>query len=362
MPRSPAPAGCDRLGHHRAPTSTGSRCVLRRHRHRRSQIEVPRVGQRPRLDADVGDVGELEALVVDRQVADFVNAAPLSDRLHVITRVAILDQPARRGKVRARQTLIQIVEANAGRGEPIGVDFDLHFARRHALNLHLCVTGNALERTLQFAIEQFVGVGQVVIGRDAQIQDRLVRRGALEYLVAPQIRGKVGANRVDLAARLDRFDRGVLAPLELHVDVHAVGARHRMHALDAGQGRQRFLDRARQRALDFGRRGALVRQHDFQKWKLDVGHRLQRQPERGDQADHRHRHERHDDGDGTPGSARQSLTLLPRQPGRRPRPPRCACARRVRGKPHRCGGRAIHTRLELRPASAASIPAGRRSL
>ena len=75
--------------------------------------------------------------------------------------------------------------------------------------------------------------------------------GEFLYLETRQMSlGRSVADRVDFSARLDRLDRCVLAPLELEDDLRAVRASTRIHALHAGQRRQRVLDRPGDRALD----------------------------------------------------------------------------------------------------------------
>ena len=109
---------------------------------------MARVGETPGLDVDLGDVCELEALVVDGMLRISSIAVPLADRLHVIAQRAVLDQPARRGEICRRQALVKVVEADACGGEPIRVDLDLHLARRDALDLHLGDARQPLERPL----------------------------------------------------------------------------------------------------------------------------------------------------------------------------------------------------------------------
>src|SRR5205814_642086 len=121
------PADTTHFGHDRTPDidEIGGALLRDIQRNRRPLIQMTSVSEPTGLDADICDVGELQALVVDRQITDFLDAVPLADGLHVVTRVAVLDQASRSGEVRARQALIQLVEADTGRGKPIRIDFDL---------------------------------------------------------------------------------------------------------------------------------------------------------------------------------------------------------------------------------------------
>ena len=73
--------------------------------------------------------------------------------------------------------------------EAIGRKLDLHLGFADAWQIDARDARNALERTLDFAIEQIVGVRErlAAFGRDAQLQDRLVRRREFLHGVALQV-------------------------------------------------------------------------------------------------------------------------------------------------------------------------------
>src|ERR1700722_10900911 len=75
-------------------------------RNRRALIQMTRVREPSRFHVDVRYIGKIESLVVDSERTNFFDAVPLAHRLNVITRGAVLDQTARRRKIRVRQSLV----------------------------------------------------------------------------------------------------------------------------------------------------------------------------------------------------------------------------------------------------------------
>jgi hypothetical protein len=186
-------------------------------------------------------------------------------------------------------------------GQAVGLDRDLDLVRRRAGNIDTRHAGDALQSPLELAVDHVVGAGQVRLAGQTHPQHGLVGGRELEHEIALQVAGQLVADRIDALARLRRRDGDVALPVgELHEHLGAVRAGVGVDALDPGHGRQRFLDRAQDGALDFLRRGAGVGQLHEDERRGDLGEGLQRQPDRRDQADHEQRYEQHDRADRSP--------------------------------------------------------------
>ena len=95
------------------------------------------------------------------------------------------------------------------------------------------------------------------------------------------------ADRFELGAHLERRGVDVAAPVEVDQERRLLGLGARADLLDAGERRERFLDRARDQLLDFLGRRAGVGNHDLHAREADVRKLLERQQVQRDQADQR---------------------------------------------------------------------------
>ena len=82
-------------------------------------------------------------------------------------------------------------------------------------------------------------------------------------------------------------------------EVRRILARARVDLLDARKRRERVFDRLRDELFDFLGRRARIGDGHAHEGEGDVRELLERQQARGDEADHRHRRERHQRGDGS---------------------------------------------------------------
>ncbi len=254
---------------------------------RRVAVQATPVVHPRRFQAHVGDVAQAQALGVDHQVAHFLQVGDLAHRLHAHALAVVIDLPGGDREVQRAQALAQLIDAQTVRVEAVRIDGDLHLVRRRAGDVDAGHAGDALDAPLELAVEHVIGSGQVGGAGQPHLQHRLVTAGPLEHVVALQVIGQVAADRIDAFACIGGGDGDVAVPVaELDEDQRRLGGGRRAHALDAGHRRQRFLHRADDGPLHFLRRRTGVRDLYEQERRGDVRQRFQRQPERGDQADH----------------------------------------------------------------------------
>ncbi len=255
--------------------------------HRRIAIQAAAIVHARGLEPDIGDVAQAQALGIDDQVTQFLQVGDLADRLDPHPLAVVIDLPGRDREVERAQAVAELVDAQVVRGQAIGIDRDLHFIRRRAGDLHPGHAGNALDPPLELAVQHVVRTGQVRRTGQTHLQHRLVAAGPLEHVVALQVIGQVAADRIDALACIGSRNGDVAVPVgELDEDAGAFGGGLGAHALDPAHRGQRFLGRPDDGALHFFGRGAGVRHLHEQERRGDVRQRLQRQPERGDQAHH----------------------------------------------------------------------------
>ena len=159
---------------------------------------------------------------------------------------------------------------------------------------------HTLDRSLELPVEHVIGVGEVPLARDPQIEDGLVPERAREDKDPFDIRRQVSADRIHLGAGLDALGADVPVPAELEEYLGQVLAGRGAHPFDAAQGGERLLDRPRDQGLDLLRSRAGVGHLDEDPRKLDVREFLQRQKPNRHEADQREGHEGHDRGDRPP--------------------------------------------------------------
>ena len=156
---------------------------------RRMTVEAARVVEALGPQRDRGDVAEAQALRIERNRADVVEARPLPLRLHAETRAASADLSRGNREIRLLQALVEIVEIDVVRAQAIGRKLDLHLRFADTGQIHARDARNALERALDFAIEQVIRGRErlALVRRDAQLQDRIVRRREFLHGIALQI-------------------------------------------------------------------------------------------------------------------------------------------------------------------------------
>ena len=77
-------------------------------------------------------------------------------------------------EVAALEQLAQIPHVDAVRGHTPGIDQDAHLARLDTRELHARHAVETFHRALEVALQSIVGVGKILVGGDAHLQDRLV--------------------------------------------------------------------------------------------------------------------------------------------------------------------------------------------
>jgi hypothetical protein len=260
---------------------------------RGATVQPAAVVHAARRQAHFGHVGEAQAGGVDRQLAQLVQRTQLADGLHAQAAIRLGDLSRRHREVGRRQPLSQSIQIDAVRGDAIVVELDLHLGRGDTGQVDARHARHAFDAPLDLAIEQIVLGLQIEGAGHPDAQHRLVRRAELHHQVALEVRRQLVADRVEAVARIGGGDLDVAVPLELEKDARALGARLRVHPLDAGQSRQRLLGGPRDGFFDLGRAGTRIRQVDIQEGRLDLRQELQRQPEGGDQSNQHHRDEEH---------------------------------------------------------------------
>src|SRR5690606_35414170 len=180
-------------------------------------------------------------------------------------------------------------------GQAVRIERDLDRGWGGAGDVDPGRAGEALEARLEGLVDQRILVAEVAVAGETDAQHRLVGRRELQHLVALQVVGQLVADGVEAVAGLGGRDLDVTVPVgELDEDDGAVRPAGRSHAADAGQGRQRLLRRAGNRAFDLLRRAARVWKVHQDEGDVHVREHLQRPPERGDQAyDHQRDVEHH---------------------------------------------------------------------
>ncbi|MNV13555.1 hypothetical protein D3C71_1042030 [compost metagenome] len=184
------------------------------------------------------------------------------------------------------------------RTDTILVQRHQHFLLGDAFHFHARHTRQTFQTLLDAAFDHVSARGQVFLAVEAQADRFLVTGTPALHVIAPEVIGQLVAYRIDALARFGRRHGDVATPItEFDLDLAALGVGARVHHLDAGHRGDGFFHRPQQVAFHFLRRRAGVRQRHEE--ERDGGFRLgfQRQPERGDQANHHHRHEQHDGGD-----------------------------------------------------------------
>ena len=125
------------------------------------------------------------------------------------------------------------------------------------------------------------------------MQHRLIGQRARENENASYVVRKITPNGIYFCPCLDPFDAHALVPAELQEHFRLVFPGCRVHTLDAGQGRERLLDRARNQSLDFFGCRALVGNLDEDSREFDIRKLFEWQKSGGNHPDQRERHEDH---------------------------------------------------------------------
>ncbi len=163
------------------------------------------------------------------------------------------DPPRGNGEIFRLQLLAQRAQIDIVGGDAIGIEVDADFRRFDAAQLHLRYAFDAFQRAFQGSVQEFVCIRQVLLRRDAQLQDWRIRRDELENVDAQQVFRQFVANGIQLVANLDGFHADVIRPAEENEDAAAIASGVGLHAFDAAHGRDDFFHRADNQPFDLFR-------------------------------------------------------------------------------------------------------------
>ena len=246
---------------------------------------------------DAGDVAEMH-VALDDEVADFVERPEFAKRSHREALAVAGDLAGRHREVALLEQLDELADVHGVRGQPARIDQDAHFARFHPREFDTCHTIESLDRLLEIAIEQVVLRGQVLIGGETHREHGGIGCGGHPHPHA--IRGfrQLRAHRVQLVAHLEARGVDVRTPGKADFEARVLIAGRGADFLDAGQRGQRVFDGPRDQLLGLLGCRAGIGHACAHEWKADIGILLERQQARRNDADDRHRGERHERGDG----------------------------------------------------------------
>ncbi len=205
--------------------------------------------------------------------------------------------PALTEKFDDSSSCAQLQHVDAVGSDPGWIDQHAHLARLDTLELDTCDAVEALDRVLEVFLQRVVLVGEIGVGGEPDDHHRLVRSAEGEHQDAIGRRRELRPDRVELGAHLERGLLGVAVPVEEHRELRLVRARGGLDLLDAGQRRERLLDRPHDELLHFlGCRPGVGDGHLHSR-EGDVREVLEPQQLHGDQPDCEHGQEHHDGAD-----------------------------------------------------------------
>ena len=194
-------------------------------------------------ELDRGDIAHPHA-AADHQVAHVVERVKLTQRPDDEARAVLGDLAGADREIRRFEQLAQLQHVDAVGSDSGGIDQHAHLARLDALELDARDAVEALDRVLEVLLQRVVLVGEIGVGREPDDHHRLVGSAEGEHQDAIGRRRQVRADRVELGADLEGGLLGVAVPVEEHRELRLVRARGGLDLLDAGQRRERLLDRA----------------------------------------------------------------------------------------------------------------------
>ena len=249
--------------------------------------------------ATCDEVDRAAALLRDDDASELRGLAELAFDAHDGIALPARDAPRRHVLVRGAHRAHHLVDADAQRGQRVGLDADQHLPRDAAVDVDLRDAGQALER-----------LDDRLVGERGQLAqpDRRREHGERDHRLLVLVVGADDQRILDVARKARAHDRDLVAHV-LHrardVGVEPELGEHRRDAfvrvaadqLDAGDLVQRVLERLGDVGLHrFGRRARVVREHEHERQR-DLRHLLDLEPlvaEHAQHGDRDHHHRRED--------------------------------------------------------------------
>ncbi len=248
--------------------------------------------------ADLLEVHRRAVAVRDDDVAELVRVLELAGRLHRQRRFRAVEHARRHVHVLRRDRVGHVLERDVARRELVRVELQAHGVLLRAVDQHLRHATHHRESLRQRRLAELVERRQRhFVRRQRQRQDRRV--GGIRLLIRRRDDAlRQAADRLrDRRLHVLRGRVDVPVERELHDDLRLPEARRRRHVVDAGDRRERLLERRRDRCGHRLRARARQRGAHRHGRKVDVRQVAHRQlPVRDDSEDEDADHDerRHD--------------------------------------------------------------------